>query len=195
MTTSGFVLLLLSINELLSLRKCYFGHAYSYSAAILELHMKVCSIISGNLNSRRCSVCCLCYYWKLGFFCYYAYNLHTITFYLILVVDMTLGLWGAQADVLPLLLNKQSILQSNYFTIAWKEAATMWRLSSSPRQLVTGQEMTLRCSKGRFRFDIRKNFFTGRVVKHWNWLLRGLVRSPAVEVFKKWLDMKCSALV
>lgn len=37
-------------------------------------------------------------------------------FYLILVVEMTLGLWGAQADVLPLLLNKQSILQSNYST-------------------------------------------------------------------------------
>lgn len=132
-TTSGFVLLLLLINELLSLCKCYFGQAYSYCAAILEFHMKVCSMISGNLNSRRWSVCCLCHYWKLGFFCYYAYNMHTITFYLILV-DTTLGLWGAQADVLPLLLNKQSILQSNYCITTWKEVATRWGLASSPRQ-------------------------------------------------------------
>ncbi|KFQ26748.1 hypothetical protein N332_09800, partial [Mesitornis unicolor] len=49
--------------------------------------------------------------------------------------------------------------------------------------------------EGRFRLDIRKKFFTVRVVRHWHRLPREAVDAPSLEVFKVRLDRALGNLV
>ena len=47
----------------------------------------------------------------------------------------------------------------------------------------------LKLCQGKFRLDIRINFFTERVVKYWNRLSRDVVVLPSLDVFKIHLDV------
>ncbi|KFV42422.1 hypothetical protein N341_12813, partial [Tyto alba] len=48
--------------------------------------------------------------------------------------------------------------------------------------------------EGRFRLDIRKKFFTMKVVRHWHRLPREVVDASSLETFKVRLDGALSNL-
>jgi len=49
--------------------------------------------------------------------------------------------------------------------------------------------------KHRFRLDIRKKYFTIKVVKNWNRLPRKVVEAPSLETFKARVDRALSNLI
>ena len=53
----------------------------------------------------------------------------------------------------------------------------------------------LRLCQGRFKLDIMKNVFSKRAVKHWNRLLREVVESLTLEVFRKCVEVALRHMV
>jgi len=49
--------------------------------------------------------------------------------------------------------------------------------------------------QGRFRLDIRRKFFTQRVVTHWNRLAKEVVDAPSLDAFKARLVVALGSLV
>ena len=56
-------------------------------------------------------------------------------------------------------------------------------------------DRTFKLREGKFRLDIRKKFFTMRMVKHWNGLSREVVDALSLETFKVRLDGALSNVV
>jgi len=54
--------------------------------------------------------------------------------------------------------------------------------------------MALNC-KGRFRLEIRKKFFTVRVLRHWKRLRSEVLNGPSLKALKARLDGALSNLV
>jgi len=72
-----------------------------------------------------------------------------------------------------------------------KDGDNLFRRDSSDRTRGSGFKL----KQSRFRLDIKKKFFTMRLVKHWNGLPREVEEAPFLETFKTRLDRALSNLI
>lgn len=70
------------------------------------------------------------------------------------------------------------------------------RNSAEPVDISLQEESkySLKLHQGRFKLNFRKNFFTERVVKHFNRLPKEVVDSTPLEAFKKRMDVALRAV-
>ena len=72
-----------------------------------------------------------------------------------------------------------------------KDGEGLFNMECSERTRGNGFKL----KEGRCRLDVRKKFFTVKVVRHWNRLPREVVDAPSLEVSKARLDGALSNLV
>ncbi|KFQ19100.1 hypothetical protein N331_05119, partial [Merops nubicus] len=84
------------------------------------------------------------------------------------------------------------IVAFQYLRGPYKKAGEgLFRISGSDRTRGNGAKLEV----GRFRLDVRKKFFTMRVVRPWNGLPREGVEAPSLGVFKARLDEALDSLI
>ena len=90
------------------------------------------------------------------------------------------GLWG------------DLIVAFQYLKGAYKQEWE-WLFMRMDTDRTRGNGLKLR--QGRFRLDMRRTFFTQRVVMHWNRLPKEAVDAPSLEAFQTGLDVALGSLV
>ena len=86
------------------------------------------------------------------------------------------------------------IVAFQYFKGVYKQEGE-WLFMRVSSDRIRGNGFKLRQQKRRFLLDIRRKFFTQRVVMHWNRLPKEVVDAPSLEAFKARLDVALGSLV